>query len=134
LHYIRMAAQLEPNNLEVAIAFGELYFSMGEYPKAERYGREVLAEDAQHEDANVLIGNIYLAQGNIADAEYHAKFAITVNPDSERALRLFCNIKLRKNFFLGIWWRFYSWAATMSQVKASLVLISAFLFFNMLAQ
>jgi len=93
-----------------------------------------LALHAQSEDANILMGKIKLARGEVVDAEYHAKFAISQNPSSQRALRLFSDIKLHSNIFLGFWWRFNSWAATLSHINGALVLIGAFLFFNLISQ
>ena len=80
------------------------------------------------------MGEVQLALGNIDDAEYHAKFVILQNPNSREALRLFSNIKMRKNFIFGLWWRFNSTVAALSNIKGGLVLISAFVFFNLFSQ
>jgi len=134
LECIQNAAQCEPESIDVAVAFGEFYLAQNNFNKADKFVRDALHEDAQDEDANLLMGNLQLKLGNIEEAEYHAKFVILQNPENQAALRLFSNIKLRKNILFGLWWRFNSKVASLSNVKSSLVLISAFLIFSVLSQ
>ena len=131
---LREAAALEPDNIQVAIAYGEHYNSIGEYGKALEHARDALRLNAGDLGANVLMGETQLALGNTAEAEYHAKFAITQDPNSKDALHLFADIKMRRNWFMGIWWRFNMWAATLGNMRAALVLISGFLGFNILSE
>ncbi len=131
---IESAANLAPDSISVTIAFGDYYLNTGELDKSEAYALEALKKDAQNESANILMGNIQLGKGNTEEAEYHAKFVILNNPNATDALRLFSNIKMRKNLFAGLWWRVNSKIAQLSNIKGSLVLILAFLFFNLLSQ
>lgn len=131
---IVQAASLEPDNEDVIVAYGEYHLAIGDYEKAEGCAKDALAIDAQAEDANILMGKIKLAQGNIPEAEYHAKFVISRNPNSSVALNLFSHIKMRSNFFLGLWWRANSWITTLGNTKAVMVLIGAYLLFNLLSQ
>lgn len=132
--YLDQAAALEPDNINIVTAYGEFHLKTGNAGKAAAFATQALSMDAQDEDANLLMGEAKLVLGDVADAEYHAKFAITRNPNSQEALRLFSHIKMRGNLFLGLWWRFNSWAATLGNLKSSVVLIGAFLSFNLLAQ
>ena len=131
---LKQAAALQPDNIQVAIAFGDHYNSIGQYDKAVEHARDALRLKASHEGANVLMGETQLALGNTEEAEYHARFAISQDPNSRDALRLFANIKMRRNWFLGVWWRFNTWAATLGNLRAALVLISGFLGFNFLSE
>ena len=134
LDCIYEASKISPNSIEVITSFGEYYLSTGDLKKASEHTLEALKIDAEDESANILMGEIQLRNGNAIEAEYHAKLIIRNNPDSRRALQLFCNIKMRKNLFLGLWWKFNSWAATLSSVRAGLVLIVAYLSFNLASQ
>jgi hypothetical protein len=93
-----------------------------------------LQSDPQNIAANVLMGNIQLSLYNIEEAEYHAKFIILQNPENKAALTLFANIKMRQNIVFGLWWRFNSALANLSHLKSAIMLIGAYLFFNLLSQ
>ena len=126
------AVALEPDSVEVLTALGEYHLHIGQIKEAKEIALDALRLQAQDEEANVLMGKVQLALGNIEEAEYHAKFSIFQNPNSKAALTLFSNIKISKNLFLGLWWRFNSSISTLSNIKVGLILISAFLFFNLL--
>ena len=134
LHYLNQAIQIEPNNLDIKLAFGNYYLTTGENEKAFKYAQDVMRQNPQNIDCNILMGKIKLKNGDTQEALNLAKYAIIQNPDSEQALKLFSDIKTRENWFLGLWWRFNSKMSTLSGTKASIVLISMFLFFNLLSQ
>lgn len=134
LDCIQNAATLEPDNIDITLAFGNYYYNIGNYEKASMYALEAMQEDPQNVNCNILLGHLKLKEGNINEALNLAKFAIIHNPDSSEALQLFCDIKTSKNQFLGLWWRFNSKMSTLSPIKASIVLISMFLIFNLLSQ
>ncbi|MGF1729343.1 tetratricopeptide repeat protein [Photobacterium kasasachensis] len=130
---LQQALSLAPDSVSVLTALGEHYYNIGELQDSFEIASEALRVAPQDEDANVLMGNVQLALGDVDDATYHAKFAICQNPSSEEALKLFANIKMRKNWFLGLWWRINSKISGMSNIKSSMVLISGYLLFNLLA-
>ncbi|MCF6299962.1 MAG: tetratricopeptide repeat protein [Proteobacteria bacterium] len=134
LQSIHYAAQVEPDSLAVSLAYGEYYLKRGTLDKAQSFIHEAMAKDPQNQNCNILMGQLKLKAGEIDEALKLAKFAILQNPDSPAALKLFCDIKTRQNLFLGLWWRFNSKMASFSSTKASIVLISMFLVFNLLAQ
>ncbi|MBL4772211.1 MAG: tetratricopeptide repeat protein [Alcanivoracaceae bacterium] len=134
LQCIDDAAQINPDELAVSLAYGEYYLGTGDLNKANTYAEEVMARDPQNLSCNLLMGQLKLQSGDVKEALRLAKFAILQNPDSSEALALFCDIKVRQNLFLGSWWRFNSKLATMSNTKASMVLISLFLIFNLMSQ
>lgn len=131
---IDQAAKIDPDTIQIDLAYGDYFFEQGDHLKAAQFAIDALSKDAQNVEANVLMGHLKLAKGEVDDAEYHAKFAIYQSPESELALRLFCNIKMRKSWFLGLWWWFNSKVASLSNIKASFVLICGYLLFNLLAQ
>lgn len=133
LESIQSAAAIHPDGLEVTLAFGHYYFDTGDLVKAEAYAMEALKQDAQNEDANVLMGKVALAGGRLADAEYHSKFAIMNNPQSAVALLLLGDIKARQSWFLGLWWRLNAKLATMGDLKQTTWLIGAYVVFRFLA-
>ena len=131
---LQQAASLDPNSVDVITAIGDFYHSTGKHKKAFEVASDALAMDPQDVDANVLMGKIQLVLGNAEDAEYHAMFAISQNPESEAALKLFSNIKMRKNIFLGLWWRFNSWITTAGNLKSSAILVFGYLLFTLLSR
>ncbi|WP_416397019.1 tetratricopeptide repeat protein [Allohahella sp. A8] len=131
---LKQAASLEPDSRRLEVALGEFYLSGGKFDLALQHAREALRADAGDADANLLMGKIQLALGNSDDAEYHAKFVISNNPSSKEALRLFSHVKMRRNPFLGLWWRLNSKIAALGNTKGAFVIIMAFLFFNLLAR
>lgn len=134
LKCIQEAAKIEPENINITLAFGNYYYNLGIYQKSLTYALEAIKEDPQNVNCNVLLGQIKLKEGNINEALDLAKFAIINNPDSKEALKLFCDIKSRQNWFLGLWWRFNSQMSILSPIKSSIVLISMFLIFNLVSQ
>ncbi len=134
LRNINEAAKIEPNHLEIKLAYGNYYLNKGKLDKAFVYAQDAIRQNPQSVDCNILMGKLKLKEGDIKEALNLAKYAIIQNPDSEQALKLFSDIKTRENWFLGLWWRFNSKMSTLSGTKASIVLISMFLFFNLLAQ
>lgn len=134
LQCIQEAAILEPDNIEIALAFGNHYYQVGQYEKSTMYAQEAMQADPQNIECNILYGQLKLKEGDTEEALNLAKFAIIQNPNSAEALKLFCDIKTSQNLFLGLWWRFNSKMSSLSPIKASIVLISMFLVFNLLSQ
>ena len=128
------AARLAPSDIAVVVGLGDYCNWRGDHKEALQHATEALRINAGSEAANLLMGETQLALGNEPEAEYHAKFAITQNPNSQSALRLFVNIRMRRNLFIGVWWRFNHWIAGLGTQKSALVLIAGFLAFNMASQ
>ena len=131
---IEQAAQIAPDSCDVITSFGDYYLETGDTKKAFSYASQALKVNAQDVDANLLMANVQLSLGNIDEAEYHTKFVILQKPDNRVALQLFANIKMRKNTLFGLWWKLNSKLATLSNLKATIILIGAYLFFNLAAQ
>jgi len=134
LDCINQAAYIDPSSSDIFTAYGEHYFDTGNRELALEYASKALQSDPQDADANLLMGNIQLSLNNSQEAEYHAKFTILQNPGNQAALVLFANIKMHKNIFFGLWWRFNSAISNLGHLKSTITLISAYLFFNLLAQ
>ena len=128
------AASMAPNSTAVLVAMGEFEQATGDRNAAMEFAMRALEVDAGSEEANILMGELKLAFGDPEEADYHAKFAITQNPASESALRLFVNIRMRKNKLLGLWWRINSWFSGLSTMGLATALITGYLVFNLGAQ
>ncbi|GGY83351.1 hypothetical protein GCM10011613_30300 [Cellvibrio zantedeschiae] len=131
--YIQKISELNPDSVKTAFAFANYYFQTGDNVKAMGFTRAALGLDAQHQHANVLMGRLQLIDGNIAEAEYHARLTIMLNPSSREALSLFADVKARKSIFLGLWWKFNNWISRMKPVNQVGVLIFGYVFFNLLS-
>lgn len=131
--YIKKMAELNPDSIKTAYSFANYYFQIGDNAKAMEFTLVALAMDAQHQGTNVLMGRLQLIQGNIAEAEYHARLTIMLNPSSREALSLFADVKARKNIFLGLWWKFNTKVSRMKPLNQVAVLISGYVFFGLLS-
>ena len=131
--YIQKMSELEPDSVKTAFSFANYYFQTGDNTKAMEFTLAALAMDAQHQSANVLMGRLQLLQGNIAEAEYHARLTIMLNPGSREALSLFADVKTRQNIFLGLWWKFNARISKLNPLNQVGVLIFGYVFFNLLS-
>jgi tetratricopeptide (TPR) repeat protein len=128
------ASQLAPDSLEVNTSYGEHYLACGEHARARTYAAEALAKNAQDEDANLLMGKIELLSGEPEEAANHARLVILQNPHSQAALRLLAQVKMSQNPLMGLWWKFNAFVSQLGNLRGALVLVCAFVFFNLLSQ
>jgi predicted Zn-dependent protease len=131
--YLQKMAALNPDSIKTVYSFAMYYFHIGDNAKAMEFTLAALAMDAQHQETNVLMGRLQLIQGNIAEAEYHARLSIMLNPSSREALALFADVKARKNIFLGLWWKFNAKVSRMKPLHQVGVLIFGYVFFSLLS-
>jgi len=134
LNCINSASKVDPDNIDISLAYGNYYFSRGNFNESMKYAQEAISQDPQNIECNILLGQLILKKGNTEEALHLARFAISQDPNSSEALRLFCDIKTSQNLFLGLWWKINSKLSILSPIKASIVLIIMFLFFNLLSQ
>ena len=134
LNRLERAAFLSPNSVEVLVAFGDYHNAQGSNAEALTFARDAMRIDAGSDDANVLMGETLLALRDIAEADMHARYAVSQNPSNQAALRLLVNVRMRENWFNGLWWRFNNWISRFSTAQQGLVLILGFLLFQLSAQ
>ncbi|MFO1370798.1 MAG: CDC27 family protein [Marinagarivorans sp.] len=130
---IQQLAALAPNSATTAYAFAHFYFKTGERNKAFTFAAQTLNLDAQHLDANVLIGRIFLMQGNVDEALYHARLAVTLNPSASGPMGLLADIKSRQNVFLAPWWKLNAKISGLSQLRQVGVIVFGYVFFGLLS-
>jgi len=133
LSCLQEVSRLEPDSVETFCALGNHYLRTGEKDLALEYAAQALAKEAQHYDSNVLMGYTQLEHNDLAEAEYHAKLAIMLDPESEGALLLLASIKMRRSWFLGLWWRLNTKLNQLSNLGQATALISAFVLFNFIS-
>ena len=131
---LKRAAALAPSELNVIVALGDYHLARGDAKQALELARDAMRSDAGSDDANVLMGQAYLAMGETHEADMHARYAISQNPDNSSALRLLVNVRMRENWFVGLWWRFNNSIQHLTNAQQGLVLILAFLLFQLAAQ
>lgn len=134
LKKLNQAAALAPSDTDVIVALGDYYLARGDAKKALELARDAMRSDAGSDDANVLMGQAYLAMGESGEADMHARYAISQNPHNSSALRLLVNVRMSENWFVGLWWRFNNSIQHLTSSQQGLVLILAFLFFQLAAQ
>ena len=134
LDRLERAAVLAPDSLDVLVAFGDFHNARGNPERALEFARDALRIDAGSADANVLMGETMLALGDAAEADMHARYAVSQLPDDEGALRLLVNVRMRQNWFVGLWWRMNNRIVRLGTAQQGLVLILGFLVFQLAAQ
>ncbi|MEY4588545.1 MAG: hypothetical protein RL497_621 [Pseudomonadota bacterium] len=130
---INSMAALEPNSANTACTFAEYYHATGDNKKAMAYTLDALKINAQHQDANILMGRLLLLKGEMPEALYHARLCIMMDPNSATALGLLADVKSRQNIFLAPWWKFNAKLSQMSRLAQVGVLIFGYVFFGLLA-
>ena len=123
------AIALDPEDADCLAALGAWYFRNrrgAARAEGERLAREALSFDPENADAMVLMGRIHLDRGNVAEAREHAVFVLRRNATDEGALFLMAAVKLRKNPFLALWWRWNTWLTAFRDSRLALVLVAAY--------
>jgi tetratricopeptide (TPR) repeat protein len=128
------ALELAPDDPSVLAAFSRLEFERAHLDEAERYAREALESNPEHGDALVAMGWVLLRRGQLDDAREHAAMALRADPSDSEALRLLAAYKARRNWFLGLWFRWNMAMSTIGDRKSILVLLVLFLVYRLAAQ
>ncbi len=130
---LKLMASLAPSTAATAYAFAYFYYKTGERQQAFIHAAEALKLDAQHLDANVLMGRLYLLKGDMNEALYHARLGVTLNPTAQAPLGLLADIKSRQNLFLAPWWKLNATLSAMSQIRQVGVIIFGYVFFGLVS-
>lgn len=85
LEYFRQATQLSPHNAQLFNEWGETYELMGLRQEAEARYQESLALDSQFYMTYWRLGQLYLADNDLARAEEMLTKALELNPDYVQA-------------------------------------------------
>ena len=59
------AITIEPDNTDIMLQLGELYYLLGNYPRAIQYGEQIILSDSENISALNLLKNIYLKQDEL---------------------------------------------------------------------
>ncbi len=68
VQYLKRSCELYPNQIEAHYELAEIYMQLGHTDAALEIVQQALAIDPLHFSCNFLLGNIYLARGNVRDA------------------------------------------------------------------
>ena len=78
-----------PRDLQLWYALGVVHRRLGCYTEAADCCRHVLSLDPNHERAELLLGHVYLNQGNTGEALKHYRKVLEINPTNTAALANF---------------------------------------------
>lgn len=124
------ARELDPDDPDTMVAYGEYYLSQRDLGRARQQAQEALHLQPEHHDALVLMGNVLLRNGEVAAAREHALWALRQHAGSTSALRLLAAVKVRSNVFLGLWWRYNTWMETLGDSRSIFVLLGAYVLYR----
>lgn len=131
---LRRALELDPEDPDVLVQLGELELSENRTEEAVRLAREALEIQPEHVDGLVLMGHIHLLRGDGAAAREHALWALRLNAEDSDAIRLLAEIKARRSWFLGLWWRWNSWMGRHGENSQILLLLGAYMVYRITRQ
>jgi len=127
------ALELAPDEPAVLVAYAEYWVEQNQQDRAEHCFNETLSLEPQNMNALIGKGYILLRKGEVGDVREHAIWALQQEPNNSAALGLLTAIKTRKNFLMGSWWRLNSWLISGNDSRTILLMISAYIFFRVLA-
>ncbi|MEW5758751.1 MAG: tetratricopeptide repeat protein [Candidatus Omnitrophota bacterium] len=97
---LNKASQVEPENIEIKKALGEVYFRQGKLDEALDVYKGIATKAPEDKITHFLLGSIYLEKNLLPDAANEFKEAIRIDPDFHQALNSlgFVYIEEGKNF------------------------------------
>jgi len=116
------ALALEPEDVDTLVLRGELAWRERRFADAEADAAEALTLEPEHAEALILRGHLLLRRGKIEEAREHALWALRSDATSRTALVLLAAVKARQSWWLGLWWRFNTFA-TGSQARIMTILL-----------
>ena len=120
------ALELEPAHADALTELARLELRVGRIEAAARRIDEALRAAPGYLEAHVVAGFVALRRGDVADAEGHAKFALTQDATDQGALELWTAIKARRSKTLGMWWRLNAFVSMRSERGQIAMLIGSF--------
>jgi len=120
------ALELRADNADALADLAALELDEGHLPEAARLVDEALAAEPDHMHAHVIAGRIALRNGEVTQAEQHARFVLTRDATDEAGLHLWTSIKTRRSWLWGLWWRFNAFVSGRGERGQIAVLIGSF--------
>lgn len=132
LPVLEQALACDPNDPETLADLADYYRDTGNLDEAERYAREALGISAENVSALLALGHVMLDRGQTERARELALSALQADPENAGSLHLMTAIKARSNVFLGLWWRYASWATRVGTTRNVVVLLVAYFIYRAL--
>jgi Tfp pilus assembly protein PilF len=120
------ALAIEPDHAGVMTELARLELREGRPDEAFTWIDKALRADPSRMTAHVVAGFIALRRGDDADAERHARTALTADASSDDALQLWTALKARRSVLLGMWWRINAFVTLRSERRQLAILIGSF--------
>lgn len=120
------ALAIEPEDVDTLVLRGVFDLRDRRFTEAEASADEALTLEPEHAGALILKGHLLLQRGKVEEAREHAVWALRTDAMSKDALTLLAAVKARQSWWMGLWWRFNSFA-TGSQARVMGVLLGLWL-------
>jgi tetratricopeptide (TPR) repeat protein len=130
--HLERALELDPEDPETVTALGEWYRDRGDLAAALGEAQRALELAPEHPDGLVLMGSLLLRQGRVEEAREHAIWALQAGAYGG-ALALLAEVKTRRSFLLGLWWRWSAWIGNLGEGRSVAVLLGAFVVYRLAA-
>ncbi len=103
-----------------------LELDAGNRAEASRLALLALESDPADHEAHIVAGYLDLASDDTAGAEQHARFVLNQNATDQDGLALWTAIQARRNWLLGLWWRWNAWISRGDERRRVALLIAMF--------
>jgi Tfp pilus assembly protein PilF len=120
------ALALEPAHTGALTRLARLALDAGDQAEARRLITLALESDPSDREAHVVAGYVDLASGDTAGAEQHARFVMSQHAMDEDGLALWTAVQARRNWLLGVWWRWNAWISRGDERRRVALLIGMF--------
>lgn len=134
LELLNRAIALDPEDAGAHAAKGKLLMELGRLDEAEKCADAAAELEPGAIDTLVLQGHIALRRGRPDEASDFALWALSSDADDSDALGLLVDVKARKSWVLGLWWRYIVWMVKKSDRGQIVTLIAAYLLVQISAQ
>lgn len=82
------AISIEPDNIEIMFQLGELYYLLGNYPRAIQYPEQILEQDENHLPSLKLLKNIFIKQNELFSAKETIEKIYSLEPEVQNLISL----------------------------------------------
>lgn len=128
------AQRLSPEDAEYIAAKGSCALQLGREAEARALAQESMALDPECADAQLLMADLHLRDGDDESAHELVTSVLRRQPNNKAAMAALVAIKTRRNPILGLWWRINTWIVRGESSRVIGVLVGLYMLVRLLTQ
>ena len=123
-----------PNDANVLSAYADFLIARGDLAAAEPLARRAMAEHPDDPGVLTTVGEIALRRGRLDEAKELALWALQRDATNQSAVSLLCQVKMRRNPVLGVWWLWATWMQRLGSRNSWIAVIGIYIAFQIFAR